>query len=86
MAATRPALGAHDLGGKPRHPSVGGISRHVDETLMTARIDKASGDEMMHAKMPHIAERHRFGSGLRSRRFGHAGSLSALSGAHHIFS
>ena len=33
--------------------------RHVDQPLMPARLAKAGGDEMLHAEMAHVAERHR---------------------------
>ena len=59
VAATRPTLGAHGLAGKRRDLGVVGILRHVDQTLVSARIVEASGDEVLHAEVAHVTERHR---------------------------
>jgi hypothetical protein len=55
MAASRSALGAHDLTREPRHLGIVGILGHVDEALMSTRIAEAGGDEMMHAEVAHFA-------------------------------
>jgi len=57
--ATRPAFRTHDLARKRRHFGIGRIVRHVDQPLVPARIAEASGDEPLHAKRTHVAERHR---------------------------
>ena len=49
-----------------RHLGIGRILRDVDQTLVTARILEAGGNEMMHAEMAHVAERY----GLTGRLLG----------------
>jgi len=59
MPTARSALSANDFAGEGRHLGIVGIFRHVDEALMSAGIAEAGGDEMMHAEMAHVAQRHR---------------------------
>jgi hypothetical protein len=35
------------------------IARHVDQTLVSARVVEAEGNKPLHAQVPHVPERHR---------------------------
>ena len=36
-----------------------GLARHVDQRLMAAGVVEAEGDQVLHAQLAHVAERHR---------------------------
>jgi hypothetical protein len=46
-------------GAGTRAPQIIGITRHVDQRLMPTRVIEAERDQMMHAQLAHVAERHR---------------------------
>ena len=64
MPPTRAAFRADDLAGERRHFDIVGKLRHVDQTLVSARILETSCDQVLHAEPSHVAERHRLASGL----------------------
>src|SRR5262249_11499804 len=55
VPATRAALCTYYLAREQRHFNIVGILRHVDQALMSASVDKASGDKVMHVEMAHVA-------------------------------
>ena len=54
----RPAAALHPAF-EPRHLGLDRIARHVDQRLMAARVVEAEGDQVLHAQLAHVAERHR---------------------------
>ena len=53
---------------KPRHLGIAGIARHIDDRLVAATIVQATGDQVMHALLAHVAERHRRIRGFNQSR------------------
>ena len=57
----RTALAALHVGLEPRNWRVTRIALHVDQRLVAAGVVQAIGDQVMHAQLAHVAERHRRG-------------------------
>ena len=64
-----PALEVHDF--RRRR-----IAPHFDKCRVSACIVKAGGDEFLHTKLPHVAERHRWAGWMF--RLGHTGRVAGL--------
>jgi hypothetical protein len=70
VAATRAALGAHDLARKRRHFGIVRIFRRINQALVAAGVVKAGRDKSLHAEVAHVAEGHRLaGRVLGSRDY-----------------
>ena len=52
------------------------IAPHFDNCRVSACIIKAGGDEFLHTKLPHVAERHRWAGWMF--RLGHTGRVAGL--------
>ena len=63
LASATAALGADNARAKPRHFSLGWISRYIDQTLVSAGVVQAGRKQPLHAELAHVAERHRRAGG-----------------------
>ena len=59
-----PALAALHARAERRHLGLGRIARHVDQCAVTAGIVEAGRDQVVHAQLAHVAERHRRAGGV----------------------
>jgi hypothetical protein len=60
VAATRTALGTHNLAGEPRHLGVSRKLGDVDQPLVAAGIVQTGCEQPLHAEVAHVAQGHRW--------------------------
>ena len=64
LVAPTAALGTDDPASEPRHLGLGRIARYVDQCGMSAGIVQTERDQVLHAEIAHVAERHRRAGGV----------------------